>query len=158
MTDYEFTSIGTLKYDPKRSGMDYSRTKWWCVLEVDEGIAEYYRWWLDRHWWEADILSKKRKYSRPSTAPHISIIRGERPRRNINLWNKNNHEKIQFKYSCTIRQTGDTTGYDRDDHFWFLDVKFDEFIGLRSQFGLPVRDYVSLKPFSAHLTFARAYS
>lgn len=147
------TSYGKVVYNPKRN-MD-KNIDWWCVLELkNHGLVDYYRWFLDRHWYDADVRSVKRQYCRPPHHPHISIIRGEKPRKNIEDWGKFlAGEKITFEYSNIIRQTNSIA--DGKDYFWFIDTFFDQYITIRYHFGLQIkRDGI---PFKGHLTIARAF-
>jgi len=132
-----------------------ANTDWWCVIELsDDELANYYRWFIDREWWLADSQSTKRKYCKPPHKSHISVIRGEKPRRNIPMWNSyRKNQMISFEYTNQIRQTGshDTS----KDKFWFIDTNFPEYNIIRDFFGLPIsRDN---KPFNGHLTVARTH-
>ena len=125
-----FTSTGKLIYNPVRTMK--SNTDWWCMVELpNDQIANYYRWHLDRNWWIGDNRSVKRVYSKPPHRSHISVIRGEKPRKNIEHWNKFLAGKlIKFEYSNVVRQTN--VGRDGNDHFWFIDAIFPEYNQLYS--------------------------
>lgn len=145
-----FESYGRVVYDPYRNMK--TNTKNWLVLEIDEDLCRYYRWHLDRHWWYYDDYSVKRIYSRPSHKAHISIIRGEKIRKNYSDWNKFlARKKLKFSFEPDIRMT--SLSRDGKDHFFFIDVMFPEYNELRDHFGLDTsRNGI---PFKGHFTFAR---
>lgn len=150
-----FTTKGVITYEPKRN-MKVA-PKWWLTIELPrfEATAAYYRWMIDRNWCEADIRKVKRAYNRPSHAPHVSVIRGEKPRKNIGDWGKfMAGKKINVDYSHEVRQT--TMAVDGKDHFWFVDADYELYAGLRKHFGL---DYIrNGVPFHGHITICRSYT
>jgi len=147
---YNFRSTGRIVYDPKRGGMK-RRTKWWCVLNVDREITRYYRWWVSRRFWGMTAM-KDDWLCQPSWDAHVSIIRGETPRREFrSLWGKYQGEEVEFWYSHNACLAGDRgTRYAEDGDFWFVDVycpRIDE-----------IRDELGLKTFyKYHLTVGRTY-
>ena len=147
-----FKTKGIVTYNPKRS----VSSDWWLTIELPyfEQTAAYYRWMIDRNWWEADSSPVKRKYSRLSHAPHVSVIRGEKIKENITDWGKYlNKKKVDVLYDYRVRQT--TIEKDGKDHFWFLDAYVDCFCDLRKHFGLDYqRDGI---PFKGHITIARVH-
>ena len=144
-----FISKGKLIYDPIRN-ME-KNTKWWCVLEIDEEIARYYRNFVDKEWVLADHSTLKRRYLKPPHKAHISIIRGEKPQKNIQDWNKYKKGKlVSFKYSNKIRQT--SFHKDGKDYFWFIEAIFPEYNQIRSHFGLPTQR--NGNEFKGHITIA----
>lgn len=149
-----FETKGTLLFDPPRPGMK-TRTAWWCVIALDDQIADYYRWHLDRNWWMGDTSSIKRGYHKPSWGAHISVIRGEKPRMNMEQWAKNSGRKVTIRYNGMIRQTKDAVFSGETDKFWFIDAEWDEYASFRKQFGLTWQ--VGGKPFRPHITIARTY-
>ncbi|MFA7407691.1 MAG: hypothetical protein WCY93_07730 [Anaerolineaceae bacterium] len=149
--DLPLESYGRIIYNPKRSLK--RNTDWWCILEVSEDFARYYRWHLEKSWYHIDHSSVKREYHRPPHKPHISIIRGEKPRKNIDRWGKDMHGKtVRFRYSPLIRQTS----FERDgtDAFFFVKTDFPEFVQLRKMFGLKWESNKGI-PFTGHVTVAR---
>jgi hypothetical protein len=147
-----FTSTGKLIYDPVRSMK--KDTDWWCMLELsNDQIANYYRWHLDRVWWLGDSHSVKREYSKPPHRSHISIIRGEVPRKNKDQWGKfMSGQHLKFNYDNDVRQT--TLERDGKDYFWFIDAWFPDYNRIREYFGLEFqRNGI---PFKGHITVARA--
>lgn len=137
---------GVLTYDPYRGKMK-TNTNWWIVVNTDNEIARYYRWWIMRHYW-IDLKN-------PSWGAHISVLRGGKPRNDKrHLWKKYMGEKINFTYSPIVRQSGDTTG-DRPDNFWFIDVWSDRLTEIRDELGFT--NVFDGKPIKYHLTIGRTY-
>lgn len=135
-------STGKIVYDPKRGSMK-SRTDWWCVVDVDREITRHLRWWVKKEYW-VDLCQ-------PSWDAHISIIRGEKPRPNLmHLWKKYQGERVEFEYDLNIRRSGDTTGGDRPNHFWFVNIKCPKLIEIRKELKLPYN-------WNLHLTIGRQY-
>lgn len=135
------TGTGIIKYDPFRGGMK-KKTTWWAVLNVDKEITRYYRWWVKNRYW-IDLCQ-------PSWDAHISIIRGEEPADHLkHLWKKYDGQKVEFKYSHNVRQTGDTTN-DRPDHYWFVDVECPFLMDIRTELERPTN-------WKLHLTIGRTW-
>jgi len=133
-----FESEGTLIYDPHGRAAK-SRQKvsepWWLLLMCDNGIVDYYNYWL-----------KKRgiytfKYSLYGS--HVSIIKGEEPP-NKNVWKKYHRKKITFRYNNFILDNG---------IHWWIWARSKVFREIRGELGL------SRKPnFKFHLTIGRKIS
>lgn len=137
-----FTSTGIIKYDPPRGKMK-KKIDWWAVVNVDREITRYFRWWIKKEYWIT--------LAQPSWDAHISIIRGERPPNDkINLWKKYDGLKIEFTYDLNVRQSGDTTGWDRPNHFWFVEVHCPLLKQIRNEFGFNSN-------WSQHLTVGRTW-
>lgn len=154
--EYQFESYGKIIYDPPRGSMK-KRTKWWCVVELEQlDMVDYYRWLIDRHWWMADSSTIKRRYHRPVHWPHISVIRGEVPRRNKSDWGKfMSGQRVKFRYTNQVRQTSNAYYAEEPDKFWFVDVQWDDYNLIRDHFGLNIqRDG---RPFRGHVTVAKTY-
>lgn len=135
-------STGRIVYDPRRGGMK-KRTKWWCVLNVDKEITRYYRWWVKRRY--------HIQLHKPSWDAHVSIFRGEQPEDHLmHLWKKYDGMKIPFKYKHDVRQSGDTTGWDRPDHYWFVEVDCPFIMDMREEMNRPTK-------WKLHLTIGRTY-
>lgn len=138
---------GVLIYDPYRGKMKRN-TNWWIVVNTDDEIARYYRWWVMRRYW-IDLKD-------PSWGAHISVLRGGKPRdEKQHLWKKYQGEKIDFAYSPNVRQSGDTTGGDRPNHFWFVDVWSDRLTEIRKELGFTT--VFDGKPIKYHMTIGRTY-
>lgn len=154
--EYQFETYGKIVYDPPRGTMK-RRTQWWCVIDLKElDLVDYYRWWVDRVWWEADNHTMKRRYHRPVHWPHISLIRGEKPQKNIHDWNDYlAGERITFRYSNQVRQTSNAYYADEPDKFWFIDIEWDGYVDFRKHFGLSWER--NGRPFRGHVTVAKTY-
>ena len=136
------TGYGYIKYDPYRGGMK-KRTNWWAVVEIDREITRYFRWWVKKEFW-IDL-------KQPSWDAHISIIRGEKPPEHLrHFWKKYDGQRIEFKYKHHVRQSGDTTGNDRPDHYWFVEVDCPLLKQIRDEFGFPSN-------WKQHITIGRTY-
>ena len=136
------TGTGIIKYDPPRGKMK-KKTQWWAVVNVDREITRYFRWWVQT---ELHINLYK-----PSWDAHVSIIRGERPpEHKQHLWKKYDGQKIEFKYSVNVRQSGDTTGWDRPEHYWFVEVDCPLLKQIRDEFGFK-------SDWKQHITIGRTY-
>jgi len=136
------TGYGYIKYDPYRGSMK-KRTSWWAVVEIDCEITRYFRWWVKKEFW-IDL-------KQPSWDAHISIIRGERPPEDLqHLWKKYDGQRVEFKYKHHVRQSGDTTGSDRPDYYWFVEVDCPLLKQIRDEFGFP-------SDWKQHITIGRTY-
>lgn len=146
-----FETYGIVTYNPRRN----VKSDWWLTLELPEfyEIARYYRWFIDKEWWKADSRNRKRAYSKPPHSYHISLIRGEKPRKNIHHWGKwRAGEKIPVRYDDFIRQTS----FERDgkDHFWFFKTD-SEYAEFRKHYGLAwQRNGIE---FTGHVTICRSF-
>jgi len=135
-------SRGRIRYDPPRGRMK-GRTAWWAVVEVDREITRYYRWWVMNKYWI--------KLHQPSWDAHISIVRGEEPADHLkHLWKKYDGHFVDFEYSHNVRQSGDTTGGDRPDHYWFVEVKCPFLEQIREELNRPTG-------WRFHITIGRTY-
>jgi hypothetical protein len=134
------SGTGTIIYDPWRGEMK-RRTKNWAVVDVDREITRYYRWWVMKEKWI--------ELYQPSWDAHISIVRGERLP-NPEFWKKYHGRKIEFKYKHEVRRSGDTTGNDRPDHYWFVEVDAPFLNEIRTELGL-------VTGWKFHLTIGRTY-
>jgi hypothetical protein len=154
--EYPFITYGWIRYNPERGRMK-ERTDWWCVLELDDNeISRYYRWFIDRQWWDADSSNTKRAYHRPTHQSHISLVRGERPKQNIDDWGKYMADKkVFFRYGNNIRQTSNAFHASEPDKFWFIDTDWKPYVDFRKHFGLPYN--YNGTPFRGHLTISRTY-
>ncbi len=123
------TGYGYIKYDPPRGRMK-KKTNWWAVVNIDREITRYYRWWIQK---ELHV-----ELCKPSWDAHVSIIRGEQPPIELqHLWKKYDGQRVEFKYKHCVRQSGDTTGNDRPDHYWFVEVDCPLLKQIRDEFGFP---------------------
>ena len=138
-----FKTKGIIQYDPPRGNLK-KKPDWWCVLNFDPEITRYYRRVLEQ---ETGL-----KLCKPSWGTHASIIRGEKPWPDqMDLWKKYDGQEIEIEYSGLIRQTGDTTGWDRPDSYWFIEVKSEFLINIRKELNLPCN-------FKLHCTIGRTWN
>lgn len=129
-------SEGIIIYDPYRGQMK-KKTNWWCVLEVDQEITRYFRWWVEQRYHE--------ELCQPAWDAHVSAVRGERPAaKDIDLWKKYDKMKVKFLYDNNVHQLHDKP------HFWTIDIKCDFLLNIRKEFGFPY-DY------GLHMTIGRSY-
>lgn len=140
------TSTGTIIYDPRRPGMR-SRTQWWCILNVDDGITDYFRWWLN--------YEKHLHLQPPSWGAHVSIIRGEKPSPALaHMWKKYHKHKLTFHYdhistASSARSSRHTQG-ENSGLFYFIKVHCPELIEIRRELKLPTS-------WDLHLTIGRTH-
>ena len=136
-------STGKIVYDPYRGNLK-KKPHWWCVLEVDKEITRLFRWWI-----QSELHVKG--LCKPSWDAHISIIRGEKPTPELmHLWKKYNGEEVEFEYKQNPRRTGDTTGGDRPDNYWFVDVKCQRLKDIRAELKRPT-------DWGLHMTVGRTW-
>lgn len=134
---------GKIVYDPYRGNLK-KKPKWWCVVEVDKEITRYYRWWIER-------MLHVKGLCQPSWDAHISVIRGEKPTPELmHLWKKYDGQIVEFEYKHMPRQSGDTTGWDRPDHYWFVDVHAPHLLDIRKELERPCN-------WNLHLTVGRTW-
>lgn len=142
-----FKSTGRILYDPPRPGMK-RRTQWWAIVSVDREITRYMRYWINQQ--RNPLKLDGHDLCQPSWDAHISIVRGEQPRQNEHLWRKYHGQKIDFYYDHNVRQSGDTTGWDRPNHFYFINVDCPFLDQIRQELGL-------ITNWRYHLTIGRTY-
>ena len=136
-------STGTIIYDPHRPGLN-TKNRWWCILTVDKEITRYYRYWIQRE-------LRVKGLCQPSWDAHISILRGEKPEPELmELWKKYHREKVTYRYKHFPRQSGDTTGFDRPNHHWFIEVDCPRLMELRKELNRPT-------DWKLHITVGRTW-
>jgi hypothetical protein len=136
------TIAGTVVYDPFR-GSQKTRTKNWCVLEVDREITRYYRALL--------FKSKHIRLCQPAWDAHVSIVRGEYIP-NMAKWKYNQSTSIAISYDPTqIHQTKSGRLDNDTGDFYYIPIYSDDINNIRKQLGLPTYD-------EYHLTIGRTYA
>jgi len=139
-------STGTIIYDPYRGAMQ-RRTTNWCIVNVDKGITDYYRWWLR---YQRHIYLQP-----PSWDAHISIVRGEK----INddklkaFWKKYQNQRVGFTYQHVgdFYATRSKYSQSQDDGTYYC-------VDIQCSFLDDIRDELGLRTgFKYHLTFGRTY-
>lgn len=152
-----FKTHGRIEYAAKRNFRDDKRNNWWATLEVPnfEEIGKYFRWYLDKEWYEHDrIRGNKIPYHRPSHPYHVSLIRGEKPKKNIDKWGtymKGQRVEIEYDWPHQVINPPSGNGF-----FWVCPVHISVKNDIREFFGLPTKTHDG-KAYTAHLTMARAF-
>ena len=142
MIEETFPGHGIIIYDPPRANMK-RRIDGWCVIEIDREITRYYRWWVKR--------ALHLELFQPSWDAHCSCVRGEKIRPGFERhWKKYDRQKVSFRYGHNVRYSGDTTGSDRPDYFWFVEIYCPMIDQLRGELGLQTF-------YKYHLTVGRTY-
>lgn len=128
-------STGRVIYDPPRPGMRKVRPGSFLIAEVDNSIAEYYRWWVKKRF---GLILQNTAWK-----PHITVLDGRQrlSQEQMKLWKKYQGQIITFEYSVDIEQQW---------KFWCLPVKSIALDNIREEFGLESR-----KPFPFHITIGR---
>jgi hypothetical protein len=139
-------STGKIIYDPRRPGLQ-SRNQWWCVANIDDGIAEYFRHWLK---FEKHIYLQP-----PAWGAHISVIRGEKPREDLmHLWKKYHGKTVTFEYDhvgdYSIARSKYHTAGENSGDFYFVHVRCPELIDIRRELKLKT-------DWDLHLTIGRTH-
>lgn len=142
MSAYPLNGTGRVIYDPRRPGMK-RRTEGWCVANIDDELARYYRWWVMKRYWI--------ELCKPSWGAHISIVRGERVRPKFqHNWKLFQNKKINFKYTNHVLRTGKNGVEGESDHFWYVNVISDDLNDIRNSLGLRIYPHY-------HITIGRTY-
>lgn len=110
-------STGTLCFDPKQNTKHFE--PWWAVVECDDGIIEYYAWFLKKR--GIPLMINK------LWGAHISAIKGEEPPLKEH-WGKT--VEVEFWYTNQTR-------FDNGKHAW-LDVYSPQLRDIRKELGLLV--------------------
>lgn len=130
MEYYQFSSYGTIVYDPKK-GKKFE--PFWGILKCDDRILDYYRWLL---------LKNGMPIHRGSVwGAHVTWNRGEKPP-NRDLWQKYQGLEVGFRYAHYVR-------WDNGRHVW-LDVYCPQCNEIRAELGL-----APVPQMSFHLTIGR---
>lgn len=138
-----FKTKGVVTFKPERKGLKSKAAC--CVIEVDDGIIDYYRNQVNSYY-GLDLL-------KPSWSAHVSIIQGSiDPSESIykEIAQKYEGIEVDLEYKIIPRYSGDTETVPNQETglFWFLSVESDIFDEIRSQVGLSVN-------FKPHLTIGK---
>jgi hypothetical protein len=104
-------STAKIYYNPPRPGLRKIRQNALLVANVDNGIAEYYRWWVFRRF--------GLRLNHPAWIPHITLFDG-RMKADLNFilnLKKYHNTNITFEYSVNIEQHW---------KFWVLPVRGEQ--------------------------------
>lgn len=90
---YEFQSVGTVIYNPKRSG---GAEPWSAIIETDQDIVDYYRYLFLCHF--------KISLLKPNWKSHISLVRGigEYTPLVEQYWKEMDGEQVDFAYTHEV--------------------------------------------------------
>lgn len=102
-----FSSIGTLQYGPNIR----------VVLNVDQGIADYYR----------SLLPKSIKTNPQKHQAHVSVVRGFEMPLYKDMWGIYEGERVEFSYNAEIKN---------DENYYWLDVQCKRLNEIRIELGL----------------------
>jgi hypothetical protein len=149
---------GILKYDPRSLSTTFQ--KWNLIVECDYGWFEQFKFFsqgkIPQQWRSVIDYSRglggNKKITEPRLALmgdvvqpawgcHISLLRGEKPNRNVGQWGRLMGSQIHFDQQ-------DQNVYYNNEYFW-IRVQSPEFMKIREYFGLNAPRL----PF--HLTIAR---
>lgn len=133
---YPFKSFGRIVAGKALEHFTKARP-WWMILQCDQGIMEYYRWWIHNHYrdvWGRPIY----KTCPPLARSHISVVRGEEPRI-PNVWDKLIGQRLEFKYNFDLQTNG---------KHWWVYVEAPALLQIRRDLGL------NPPKFPLHLTVA----
>ena len=149
---------GYITYDPKRNFGSDVKEKGWLTIEAPsfKPVAQYYMWFLNKEWWKTGSFNNQKiDYHLPSHPFHISVIRGEKLKKNAHLWGKRmNGKKVEFEYKFHPEPI--LNAQNGEGMFWIVKTFSKEYIELRKFFGLDYqRDGVI---FSSHMTYARSFN
>ena len=134
------TGTGIIKYDPFRSQMK-TRTAGWCVLNIDRGIADYYRNWLR--------VEKHIHLQEPSWIGHVSIVRGEPLSHNVqHLWKKYDNHRVEFIYEHGVYHSAPDKKH--GGLYYWINADASIFGEIRKELHLPVG-------WRFHITIGRTY-
>jgi len=123
---------GVLDFEPKTAD-GKGGNPGWLILRCDDGIGEYYQWWIEKH--------HHIKIERPLFGGHVSVMRGELPTENADAWKNRQDERVAFQYHHEFQSA---------DGFWWLPVSCPKMEQLRLSFGLS-----ALPEHGFHMTIGR---
>lgn len=158
-----FKGTGIIQYDPPRPARLARGKDYWCIIKTDRELTRYFRWWVNKELMNVlgfDNTKEARMHGfdllhPPSFDAHISIVRGFKDaRHNMDrvkeVWKKYDGQKVEFTYGLDVRQSGDTTEWDRPDHYWFVVVDCPMVKQIREEMGL-------ITTFRPHITIGRTW-
>lgn len=123
--------VGRLVFDPLQGTKHFD--PWWMLLVIDdEGILDYYSYWLKR---VGEHVHKTKLWG-----THVSVIKHEEPPDKA-LWGRDWGD-VSFHYAHTVRR-------DNGRHAW-VDVYSPELSSIRQSLGLPAKEWF-------HLTIGRLW-
>ena len=128
---FEFMTLGKIEYDPARKGMK-ANTEHWAVINIDEGIGEYYRWQFFQQF--------KIQLEKPSWPIHSSVLKGYRDTDQDKPWGYRDLELVEMHYTHEL--------FWNEQHVW-LNSHCDAYHDLRQYYN------VSSAMDKGHITIGR---
>lgn len=138
-----FKSYGYLHYDPESiRGRKTRSDPWWAILKCDRGLVLYYQsliltqaskvvasdtlfGGLGETW---EVFRRGIRLTESAWGAHVSVIRGEKPLKNKNLWGRYQNEKIEFTYDPRYLNTNGS--------HWWIRVQSERLMEIREELGL----------------------
>jgi len=146
MANYITKGVGTLRFDPQVKST--SRGRWWLILECGEGWWNLYSYWSDQLGWGRWVHDRHGKLQwannqlvRPAWGPHVSVIRREKPRKNLNRWGAQEGRRVEFWVDPFVHF---------NQEYWWLNARCPELLDIREFYGLRREPKMRL-----HLTVGR---
>jgi hypothetical protein len=120
---FQFKTTGILQFDPGKGTKHFDPN--WCIVKLDEDIANYYRWHLLKRGVATDRPNRLWKF-------HISCIKGEELTQNQDKWGEEDGASVEIYY-------GNWISYSNGRHSW-IDCYSDDLHDLRRKYGLDIND------------------
>lgn len=120
MTTQWAQTTGRIIYNPNRPDKKKVRAAddWHLILKVDNGISEYYRWWLQKRFG---------LYTNPPTwGCHVTVCDARQKPGNPAVWRAYEGDLITIEYSPVIYQAW---------KFWCLPVRSNELTFMQKELG-----------------------
>lgn len=143
---YIAKAVGTLRFDP-RAGTT-ARDRWWLIVQCEDDWWELHQHWaarMGRGQWVRDrngkLQFKNLSLIRPAWGTHISVLRGEKPRKNIDRWREQEGRQVEFMLDPFVHF---------NDEYWWLNIECPELLDIREFYGLRREPKMRL-----HLTVGR---
>lgn len=134
---------GIIRYSPLRIGGRRRINPWWIVVDTDNEISKYYKWWLERLIYNPPWLKKNEgeKLNLPLWGTHVTVLNGvkEVGEQYLEFWEKYQGEQIEFEYSPYI---------EKHWKFFVLPVKCSKLEIIRDELGFDSN-------YHFHITVAR---
>ena len=126
---------GKIIYDPSRPGIKKMQraTPWWVIVDLDDGITHYYRWWLKKM--KGVIIHP------PAWGVHMTVLDGRKavPKDFMGEWKKHQGKIIEIEYCVEFEQHW---------KFFVLPARCQFLEDLRKGLGF-------IQPHPFHITFGR---
>lgn len=134
------------------SGRKRTDSPWVLILQVNDDIATYYRWWVD-HEVLHPVFSRMNDVvvQHPLWGAHITILSGREdvPESNRHHWGKYDGQAVNIDYAPYPYQTW---------RFWSIPVRSKQLDHIKEELGFSTREereYEVLPGFNYHITIGR---